>query len=140
MGHEVVCLSESKPPTQPPTHHTAYIGNCNISEDDLKILKVEYLSNHWLDLHKILNLSWVDKTQNLMMALMKMSSNKDYLKILKVEYLSNHLLDLPQILYLTWGDQTKIEYCLKLRQYPMEDDLKILKWKPPEQLTVSYSN
>ena len=28
-------------------------------EDDLKILKVEYLSNHWLDLPQILNLSSV---------------------------------------------------------------------------------
>jgi hypothetical protein len=31
-------------------------------EDDLKILKVECLSNHLLDHAKILNLSLVDKT------------------------------------------------------------------------------
>ena len=30
-------------------------------EEDLKILKVEYLSNHWLDLPQILNLSLVDR-------------------------------------------------------------------------------
>ena len=29
-------------------------------EDDLKILKVEYLSNHWLDFPQILNLSLED--------------------------------------------------------------------------------
>jgi hypothetical protein len=27
-------------------------------EDDLKILNIEYLSNHWLDLNQILNLSF----------------------------------------------------------------------------------
>ena len=32
-------------------------------EDDLKILKVEYLSNHWLDLPQILNLSSGDQTK-----------------------------------------------------------------------------
>ena len=32
-------------------------------EDDLKILKVEYLSNHWSDLSQILNLSSGDQTK-----------------------------------------------------------------------------
>ena len=32
-------------------------------EDDLEILKVEYLSNHWSDHPKILNLSWGDQTK-----------------------------------------------------------------------------
>ena len=32
-------------------------------EDDLKILKVEYLSNHWLDLPQILKLSLWDQTK-----------------------------------------------------------------------------
>jgi hypothetical protein len=32
-------------------------------EDDLKILKVEYLSNHWLDLPQISNLSLGDQTK-----------------------------------------------------------------------------
>ena len=31
-------------------------------EDDLKILKVEYLSNHWLDVTQIWNLSLGDQT------------------------------------------------------------------------------
>jgi hypothetical protein len=33
-------------------------------EDNLKILKVEYLSNHWSDLPQILNLSSGDQTKN----------------------------------------------------------------------------
>ena len=32
-------------------------GRWPLMEDDLKILKVEYLSNHWSDLPKISNLS-----------------------------------------------------------------------------------
>ena len=33
-------------------------------EEDLKILKVEYLSYHWLDLPHILNLSLEDQTES----------------------------------------------------------------------------
>ena len=32
-------------------------------EDDLKILKVEYIGNCWLDLSQILNLSWGDQSK-----------------------------------------------------------------------------
>ena len=32
-------------------------------EDDLKIWKVEYLSNHWSDRTQILNLSYWDETR-----------------------------------------------------------------------------
>ena len=32
-------------------------------EEDLKILKVEYLSNHWLDFPQILNLGLGDQTK-----------------------------------------------------------------------------
>jgi hypothetical protein len=32
-------------------------------EDDLKIINVEYLSNYWLDLIQILNLSSRDQTK-----------------------------------------------------------------------------
>jgi hypothetical protein len=32
-------------------------------EDDLKIWKVEYISNHWLDLTQIWNLSYWDQTK-----------------------------------------------------------------------------
>jgi hypothetical protein len=58
-------------------------------EDELKILNVEYLSNHWLDLPYILKLCSGDQTK------LKNAWNEDDLKILKVEYLSIHLLDLP---------------------------------------------
>ena len=43
-------------------------------EDDLKVLKVEYLSNHWSDLLQILNLSWDDQTK------IKQAWNEDDLK------------------------------------------------------------
>ena len=32
-------------------------------EDDLKVLKVEYIGNRWLDLSQILNLSSVDQSK-----------------------------------------------------------------------------
>ena len=54
-------------------------------EDNLKILKVKYLSNHLLNPTPILNLSLND--QSVFYTL------EDDLKILKVEYLSNCLLD-----------------------------------------------
>jgi hypothetical protein len=53
---------------------------------DLKILKVEYLINHFWDHTQFLNL--------------------DDRKILKVDYLRNHLLDPTQILNLCLYDQT----------------------------------
>ena len=43
-------------------------------EDDLKILKVEYLISHWLDLSRILNLSLGDWTES------KISWNEDDLQ------------------------------------------------------------
>ena len=77
-------------------------------EDDLKILKVEYLTNHWLDFPQILNLSlWWPPIE-------------DDLKISKVEYLSKHWLDLHQISNWSSEDQTEIQNTLN------EDDLK---WK-----------
>jgi hypothetical protein len=55
-------------------------------EGDIKILKVEYLSNHLLGHTQILNLSLYDQTRRPPM--------EDDLKILKVEYLINHCMDL----------------------------------------------
>ena len=55
-------------------------------EDDLKILKVKYLINHWLDLSQILNWSSGDQTK------VNAAWNEDNLKLLIVEYLSNHCL------------------------------------------------
>ena len=66
-------------------------------EDDLKILKVEYLSNHLLDHTQILNLSWDDQTIFYKSFKWRWPPMEDDLKILKVEYLRNHLLDYIQI-------------------------------------------
>ena len=97
-------------------------------EDNLKILKVEYLSNPWSDLAQILNfeLRLRGQNNNLMMVLMKKTSKgrqppmkttsngrwppmENGLKILKVKYLSNTWSDLTLILNLTLGDQNKIK-------------------------------
>ena len=63
-------------------------------EDDLKILKVEYLSNQWSDFHQILNLSLCDQTK-IKSFKWRRTPMEDDLKILKVEYLSNHWSDFP---------------------------------------------
>ena len=77
-------------------------------EDDIKILKVEYLSNHLLDHTQILNLYLDDQTIFYKYLKWRRPPMEDDLKILKVEYLSNHSSDPPQILNLSSGDQTKI--------------------------------
>ena len=61
-------------------------------EDDLKILKVEYLSNPFLDHNQILNLSLDYHTLFYKALKWIQPPREDNLKILKVEYLSNHLL------------------------------------------------
>ena len=45
-------------------------------EDNLKILKVEYLSKHLLDYAHILNLSWDDQTIFLQIIKIKITSNE----------------------------------------------------------------
>ena len=75
-------------------------------EDDLKILKVEYLSNNLLDPTQILNLSLDDQPVLYKSFQWRRPSMVDDLKILKVEYLSNHLLDHTQISNLSWDNQT----------------------------------
>ena len=71
-------------------------------EDNLKILKGEYLSNHWLDLLQISNLSLEDQTKiNIVLEFeMKTTSDRplmdDDLEILKREYLSNNWSGLLQ--------------------------------------------
>ena len=59
-------------------------------EDNLKILKVEYLSNPLLDHTQCLNLSLVDKAILYKSLKLSWPSMEDDTKILKVEYLSNH--------------------------------------------------
>ena len=58
-------------------------------EDDLKIIKVEYLSNHWSDLPQILNLYQGDQTKIKYLVKWRQPPKEDDLKILKVENLSN---------------------------------------------------
>ena len=57
--------------------------------DDLKISKREYLSNHWL--------SFGDQNQNSILLEKKTTPMEDDFQILKVEYLTNHWLVLRQI-------------------------------------------
>ena len=61
-------------------------------ENDLKILKVEYLSNHWSDLPQLLNLSLEDKTKIKNCCTWIQPPLEDNLKILKVKYLRNLLI------------------------------------------------
>ena len=70
-------------------------------EDDLKILKVEYLSNYLLDHTQIWNLSLYDQTIFCKSLKWRWHPLEDDLKILKGEYLSNCLLDHTQILNLS---------------------------------------
>ena len=90
-------------------------------EDDLTILKVEYLSNCWLDLPQILNWEYGDQTKIDNVLKWRQPPMEDDLNIFQVEYLSiNHWLDLPQILDLHLGDQIKIKNFLKWRWPPVE--------------------
>ena len=66
-------------------------------EDDLKILKVEYLCNHLLDHGQILNLNVDDHTIFYKFFKWRRPPMEEDLKIIQVEYLSNHLLDNTQI-------------------------------------------
>ena len=87
-------------------------------EDNLKILKAEYLSIHWSYLPQILNLSSENKQKSKMFEMQTASNGRlppleDGLKLLKVEYLSNRWLDLPPILILSSEDETKIKKILE---------------------------
>ena len=63
-------------------------------EDNLKIVKVEYLRNHLLDQIQILNLSFYDQTIFCKYFKWRRPPMEDDLKIIKMEYLSNHILNL----------------------------------------------
>ena len=62
-----------------------------LMEDNLKKLKVKYLSNHLLDHTQILNLSLDNQTIFYKFFKWRRPPIKDNFKILKVEYLSNHV-------------------------------------------------
>ena len=83
-------------------------------EDDLKILKVKYISSHWLNLSQILKLSSGDQNKINMLE-MKTTSNGRRPQILSIEYLSTYLSDLPQILNLSSGNQTKNKKRLEMK-------------------------
>ena len=82
-------------------------------EDDLKVLKMEYLSNHLLDHTNILNLSFDDQTILNKSLKKRLPSMEDDLKILKWQYLSNHLLKHNQILNLSLDERTIFYKSLK---------------------------
>jgi hypothetical protein len=70
------------------------------TEDDLKILKVEYLGRPLLNHTQILSLSVYEQTIFCQSFKWRRPLMEDALEILKVECLSNHLLDHTQILNL----------------------------------------
>ena len=77
-------------------------------EDDLEILKVEYLSNYLLDPTQILNLSFDDQIIFYKFFKWRRPPMEENLNISKVEYISNQLLDHTQILNLDLGVQSKV--------------------------------
>ena len=94
-------------------------------EDDLNLLKVEYLSNRLLDHAQILNLSLECQTLLYKSFKWRRLPMEDEPKILKVEYLSNCLLDHTQILNLNLDDQTIFFKSSKWIRPPIENDLLI---------------
>ena len=73
-------------------------------EEDLKQLKVGYISNHLLDHTQILNLSLDDQTIFYNSLKGRLPPMEDDFKLLKEEYLSNHLLNHTQNLKLSEDD------------------------------------
>jgi hypothetical protein len=73
-------------------------------EDKLKILKVEYLSNHLLDHIRILNLSLDEQTIFDKSFKWRRPLVEDNLEIFLVKYLRNCLLENSQILTLRLND------------------------------------
>ena len=73
-------------------------------EDDLKILKKDYLSNHLLDPTKLLKLSLDDQTMLYKSFKWRQPPMEDGLKLFKVDYLSNRRLNHTQILNLSFYD------------------------------------
>ena len=59
-------------------------------EDDLKILKVEYLGNYRADHPQILVLNWGEQSHIENCVRWRWPQMEDYLKLLKVEYLMTY--------------------------------------------------
>ena len=103
-------------------------ANCQTPmEHNLKILKVDYLSNHLMDPTQILNLSLDYQTILYKSFKWRRPPMKDDLNKLKVEYPNNQLLDHTQMLSLSSDEQTLFFKSSKWRRPPMENNLKILK-------------
>ena len=99
-------------------------------EDDLKILKVEYLSNQWLDLPQILDLNSGDQTQmkNTWNYLQwKVTSNGRHPSIIKSWISQQPLIGSSSNFRPKLRGANRIKKYLKWRRPPIEDDLKILK-------------
>ena len=78
-------------------------------EDELKILKVEYLSKHWSYFPQILNLSLWDQTK-ITNALKEDDHQwKKRSKYWKLNISTSTCRIFPQILNASLGDQTKIK-------------------------------
>ena len=77
-------------------NHKCLKGSQPLMEEDLEILKVDYLNNHSLDLPQILTLNlgtWIKIT----CLKGRQPPMEEDPKMLKFEYLSNHGSDIPQI-------------------------------------------
>ena len=97
------------------------------TEDDLKILKLEYLSNHLLDLTNILNWSLYDQSIFSQSFKWRRPPMEDNIKILKGEYLSTLLLDPTQISNSSLYDQTIMYKSFKWR-FKLKTTSKYQKW------------
>jgi hypothetical protein len=83
-------------------------------EDNLKILNVEYLNNHWSDFIQILNLCEGDQTKVYRSFRLKTTPMEDDLKISNVEYIRNQWSDLIQISkFKLIADKFKVYISLK---------------------------
>ena len=83
-------------------------------EEDCKISKIEYLSNHWSDPPQILTFTSGEQAKIKMLEIKTIFNGiwplmEEDLKKSKIKYLSNHRSDLPQTLKLSSGEQTKIK-------------------------------
>ena len=110
------------------------------NEDDLKILNLEYLSNHLLDATLIWNFSLDDQTLLYKSLKWRQPQMENDLKILKVEHLSNRLLDHTQIWNLSLDDQTIFCKSFKWWRPPILVNLKLLKRNISVTAHESYPN
>ena len=102
-------------------------------EDDLKILKVEFLSNCLLDQNQILNLSFYDQTIFNKYLKWRRHFLEGNLKILKVEDLNHPLLDHLQILNLRLDDHMTMTIFYKSLEWRWSPGgVLLLRWKLEE--------